>query len=341
MKYLLIIFFGSTLLQTACSKIKTAQQFPETADGSLTQLTAAQAAWVEQVAKERQDSIRIVDSMAAVTGNVDTNSLFHKKNMVIAIVEVNDHLFHNVTCFVDKNGKQLFDLALPFAANLNIDPNTGKAYVSYNPEWQAMIKNGTFKQVQNTGMKVGISLLGNHDDAGWSNFKNLADATAFAQLVAYQVRQKNFAAVLSDDEYSNYVSGADPNSYVMVMSEIKRLLPDIFLCYYVYGGGSGSYNGKQMGDICDAAFSAFYPQDPNYGTYNFPNKKCFASCEDGGGYPDLQGLIKNGAGGVMVYNVGGGSPSFYNPIASTLKNMTLAVPAGCLNPNEYDFINGQ
>lgn len=339
--YSLLLLLAGFVLLASCNKMKTSQKFPATEDYATTQLSASQAAWVEQIAKEKQDSMRIVDSIAAQTGNIDTNSLFHKKNMVVAIVEVNDHYFHNVTCYVDQKGKQLFDLAFPFAANLNIDPNTGKPSITYNPEWQAMLRLGTFKQVQNTGMKVGLSLLGNHDDAGWSNFKTLADATSFAQIVAFEVRQKNFAAVLTDDEYSNFVSGADPNSYVMVMSEIKRLLPDIYLAYYVFGGGSGNYNGKQMGDIADAAYAPFYPEDAPFNTYNFPNGKCFAACEDGGGLPDLQALKQAGGGGLMVYSVGGANPSFYDPIAQTMKGMTLAVSPGCLNPTVADFVNGQ
>jgi len=341
MKHLFFIPVICLVALASCKKVKTVQQFPLLESDSTTELTASQIIWVEQVAKQKADSMRIIDSLALVTGNVDTTSLFYKKNMVVAIVEVNDHLFKNVTCYVDANGKQLFDLALPFAANLNINPATGKAYVQYNGQWKAMLNNGTFKQVQSTGMKVGLSLLGNHDDAGFCNFKNLADATAFAQIVAFEVRKNNFAAVLSDDEYSNFVSGADPNSYSMVMSEIKRLLPDIYLCYYLYGGSTGTFNGKKMGEIADASFTPFYPQDAAFGSLNFPNSKCFSSCEHGGALPNLQYLKQNGGGGVMVYNVGGTSATtFYNTIASTMKGMTLQIPAGCLNPNQFDYING-
>ena len=344
MKQCLLILVA-VLLATSCSRVKTYGSLPGTASSRTTDSLASLIAWVEQIAVQKADSMRIVDSLEAVTHTVDTNSLFGKKHMLVAVVEVNDHLFSNVSCYRDSaTGKPIFDLAFPFAANLNIDPGTGKAYVSYNPEWQAMLANGTFTQVQNAGIPVGLSLLGNHDAAGWSNFANLADATAFAQLVAIQVRRYGFSAVLTDDEYSNYVSNADPNSYVMVMSEIKRLLPDIFLCYYDIGGGSGSYNGKQMGDIADANFPPFYPEYPSNDD-NFPNSKTFASCsETDGGFGDpvatATQLKNEGRNGFMFYNVWAGG-SFYAPYVSGLKGLTLATPQGCLNGQEYDFINGQ
>ncbi|HEY0271842.1 MAG TPA: hypothetical protein VGC22_01600, partial [Chitinophaga sp.] len=276
MKQLILMAIALTGLCTACIKEKRFGTLPRIEDGSTTDSLAGLRAWVEQIAAGKRDSMRRVDSLAAANHSVDTNSLFHKKNMMVAIVEVNDHAFANVNCFVDANGKPMFDLAFPFSANLNINPNTGKAYVSYNPEHQAMLRLGTFTAVMRKGVPVGLSLLGNHDDAGFSNFTSLEDARDFAQLVAIEVRKLGFSAVLTDDEYSNYVTDADPHSYLMFMLELKRLLPDIYLCYYMTGGGNGTYNGKQMGDIADALFTIFYPQYPGNRPYGAPNSKTFA-----------------------------------------------------------------
>jgi hypothetical protein len=344
MKHSIFIMITGLVLLSACSKVKVSRQLPAVANGNITQLSASQIAWVNQIAKEKADSIRIVDSLSKVTGVVDQNSLFNKKNMLISVVEVNDHYFPNMNCYVDQNGKPVFDLAVAFAANLNIDPSTGNPYVSFNPEWQAMLQNGTLKEVQRAGIPIGIGLLGNHDAAGWSNFPNLAACTAFAQIVAFQVRKSGFSAVLADDEYSNGPSvPAASNSYVMVMSEIKRLLPDIFLIYYEIGGGSGTYNGKQMGDIADANFPPFYPEAPLFGELNFPNNKLFTAFQEGAGYDTttMRGYLKQGTRGIFVYNVGGGDPDFYGPYVQLLKGTTLSVPSMCLNPNATDFINGQ
>jgi hypothetical protein len=342
MKHLIFIIITGLILLSACSKVKVSRPLPAVADGNITQLSASQMAWVNQMAKQKADSINKVDSLAKATGNIDQNSLFNKKNMLISVVEVNDHYFPNMNCYVDQNGKPVFDLAVAFAANLDIDPTSGKPYVYFNPEWQAMLRNGTFKTVQRAGIPVGMGLLGNHDAAGWSAFPDLASATAFAQIVAFQVRTYGFQAILADDEY-NENAAYYPNSYLMVMSEIKRLLPDVFLIYYDIGYATGSYNGKQMGDIADADFPPNYPEVADYGLSGFPNNKLFTSFAEGIGYPVdfMKGELAKGTRGIFVYNVGGGDPGFYSPYVQLLKGTTLTVPSMCLNPNETDFINGQ
>lgn len=347
MKYFIIIVLAVCTIIVSCSKERTARDFPPLASDVVTELTSAQIAWLEQIAKQKRDSMNKVDSLIALGAVVDTNSLFHKKNKMIAIVEVNDHFFPNVLYYLDSaTRKPIFDLAFPFSANMNIDPATNKAYVSYNPQHQEMLQKGIFRQVMQGGVPVGLSLLGNHDAAGWGNFTSEADAIDFAQKVAFEVRQKGFSAVLSDDEYSGAPAGTPlPNSYVMAMYQIKQLLPDIFLCYYVYGGGSGTYKGKQMGDVADALFGAFYPQ---YITpvYNAPNSKMYPSTsETDGGFGDVAGTVQraknDGYGGFMFYNVWGtsNSPSFYAPYLKALRGKTLYVPPGKLNGQQKDFIN--
>jgi hypothetical protein len=329
MKNLAFITLTGLILLSACSKVKVSRQLPAVGDGNITQLSTSQIAWINQMAKVKQDSINKVDSLAKATGVVDQTSLFHKKNLMVSIVEVNDHYFPNMNCYVDQNGKPVFDLAIAFAANINLDPATGKPYVQFNPEWQAMLRNGTFKVVQRAGISVGMGLLGNWDAAGWSNFTDLASATAFAQIVAFQVRTYGFQAVFSDDEYSVYNPQAAPNSYVMVMSEIKRLLPDIFLVYYTLSGDPPAYNGKRMGDVADAGYGD-YGIDPS-----FPVQKTLFG--NGGSKDDLaQGVL-----GFCFFNVGGNNPGLYAPYVQILKGTTLTVPPMCMNPNETDFINGQ
>jgi hypothetical protein len=344
-----IFFVAIIFFVASCTKVQRGTVMPQIQDLGITQLTASQIAWLQQVAAQKRDSMRIADSLANLTGVVDTNSLFYKKNKMIAIVEANDHYFPNVLYYQDSvTHKPVFDVAFPFSANMNINSGTGKAYVFYNPEQTAMIQNGVMRYVQNQGMKVGLSILGNHDAAGWSNFTSIDDAKAFAQIVAYEVRTKNYAAVLSDDEYSNSVSGALSNSYVVAMAEIKNLLPDIYLCYYGYGGGSGSYNGKKMGEYADAMFSAYYPSDYTstyVSSYGFTTGQCFPACSETGNFSnplaEAQQVKANGQGGVMFYNVCGltTSPNVYSPYAKGLKNITLYVPAGKLVAAQQDGIN--
>lgn len=293
-----------------------------------------------------------------------------KTGLMIAAVEANDRYFANVLCYKDTAGKFMFDLAFPFSANINIDPrstlpdpaapgktisnpNYGKAYIQYNAQHIAMMKpGGVFDKVKAAGMPVGLSILGNWDEAGWDNFKTLADATAFAGVVAKEVREKGFKAILADDEYSRHVSGAHPASYVMVMSEIKRLLPDIFLCYYQLGGGATPYTKPdgttvKMGDIADAIICPYYPQypDESYSSlYGFPNNKWFATGKEVAYDTDYAQKAKaDGIGGIFFFDVRGrsSSPDVYRPFAKALKNMTLADPSGCLYENEFSGVNDE
>lgn len=290
-----------------------------------------------------------------------------KTGLMIAVVEANNNYFGNVLCYKDKAGKYMFDLAFPFSANINIDkrstvpdpaapgktisnPNYSKAYVQYNPQHVAMMKpGGVFDQIKAAGMPVGLSILGNHDEAGWNNFKTLADATAFAQIVAKEVREKGFKAILADDEYSNDVSNAHPASYVMVMSEIKRLLPDIYLVYYQLGGGATPYTKPdgttiKMGDIADAIFCPYYPQYPDNSyltTFGFQKNKWFAANREDAYDTTYAATAKaDGIGGVFFFNVQGQSSlDLYKPFARSLKNMTLADPSGCLYGGVFDGVN--
>ncbi|PZR28758.1 MAG: hypothetical protein DI535_04845 [Citrobacter freundii] len=339
-EYIFLIAVSLLLMMSACVKVKTSRDFPPLRDGAVVELTASEIAWLEQIAKEKRDSIRIADSITAAGGNADPNSLFHKTGLIVALVEVNDHYFPNVLCFKDENGKPVIDLAFPFSANINIDPGTGKAYVYYNQQHQEMLRDKIFTRVKNGGVPIGLSILGNHDAAGWSNFRNLGEATDFARKVAFEVRRNGFSAVLSDDEYSDYQPGADPNSYLMAMSEIKRLLPDIYLCYYPLGTGGGSWNGKKMGEIADACF-------PDYGQpietgldFNFPKKGCFQSFNGWApGTNEARQIKDQGYGGVMIFNLGGSAPTILNGVAAGLKGKQVSVESGCLDGRAYDFVN--
>nr|WP_295877462.1 hypothetical protein [uncultured Chitinophaga sp.] len=317
---------------------------------------------------DSEETSPAVDQPAAPAASA-THPWTGKTGLMIAAVEANDHYFANVLCYKDKTGKFMFDLSFPFSANINIDKrstvpdpatpgktitntNYGKAYVQYNEQHIAMMKpGGVFDKVKAAGMPVGLSILGNWDEAGWDNFKTLADATAFAEVVAKEVKEKGFKAILADDEYSYGASSSHPASYVMVMSEIKRLLPDIYLVYYQIGGGSTPYTKPdgttvRMGDIADAIICPGYPQypDKSYSSiYGFSKNKWFATNKEIYNYDTTyaQKAKADGIGGIFFFDVRGrvSSTPVYKPFARTLKNMTLVDPSGCLYEDEFTGVN--
>lgn len=351
MKKIFFLLISSLLLLGACKKIKTEQKYPDIKDDKDTELQGWTIARIEQIAKQKADSIRIVDSLSKITGQVDPNSLLTKKNLLIAYVEVNNRAFKNVTCYLGDDNKPVIDLAWIFAPNINIDAATGKAKITYNRQVQALIDNGWHKYVQSKGVKVGMTILGNHDDAGFRNFRNLEEATAFAQHVAIEVRRLGLDAIDFDDEYSNSPSWANNQSFVMVVSEVKRLLPDKFVHCYIYGGaGSSVYNNKRMGDVADAGSSAYYPQIPSIGSAGFPVGKLIASAKPfspsysgfGNAEATCKDLMTQGYRGVMLFDFNSfvtNSVDLLRPYVKGLKNQDVKEITGCPIRTESDDVN--
>ncbi len=348
MKKNIFLFPLLALLMVACSKVRVAKDLPELTTPEYRDSVRSAIVWIEQVAKEKADSIRKVDSLRNATGGgPDPDDLRFKKDLLIGYVEVNNRAFKNVTCFLDEEGKPVIDLALMFAPNININPATGKAHITYNDQVKGTINNGYLRYVQSKGIKVGMTILGNHDNAGFRNFRNLAEATEFAQHVAMEVRRLGLDAIDFDDEYSANPLWANNESFTMVVSEIKRLLPDKFVMCYIFGGASASsWNGTRIGDYADVGCSAFYPQIPGAGSAGFPVNKLIASASytyGGFGNPeqDMKSLKTNGYRGVMIFDVRGlvGFTNFFAPYVKGMKDKTLTVVPGCLNATENDDVN--
>lgn len=346
MKYIYIVACALLIVVSACRKVKTEQGFPEIKNKPETQQDGWTAEKIEQIAKQKRDSIRIADSLAGSTGG-GGNDLAKKKNLLIAYVEVNNRAFKNVTCFLNDEGKPVIDLAWVFAPNINIDPSTKKVKVTYNRQVQGLINKGYIRYVQSKGIKVGMTLLGNWDAAGFRNFRNIEEATEFAQHVAIEVRRLGLDAIDFDDEYSESPAYANNESFVMVVSEVKRLLPDKFVHCYIYGGASSSsYLGKRMGDVADAGSSAYYPETPSPGAAGFPIEKLIPSTKpfSGGGYDEatLRSKMQQGYKGIMMFDFNMFPNDYLDRLKSYVKGVkeqnVVEIP-GCVDRRENDDVN--
>lgn len=338
LQFLFLLTLGAFIFSPSCTKVQHSGQWPQTLGASQVDSAYWTAARLEQVAKQKQDSINTVDSLARANGSVDTNNLANKKNILVAYVEVNNFTIENTGCYVDENGKAVFDLVYIFAPNIDLNPSTGKAYITYNPQVTAEMNNGAIRATQAKGVKVGMSILGNHDDAGFRNFQSLSDATAFAQVVAAAVRTYGLDAVDFDDEYSNSPAWANDSSFVMVVSEVKRLLPDkTVTCYIIDGAVTANWKGKMIGDYADIGYTPYYPELPTAGMAGFPaNKLCGSTSPSDGSFGDPNSAIASiksgGFKGIMLYNVSGGAGdlSFIASYVTPLKGHTTSVLPNCL-----------
>jgi hypothetical protein len=114
---------------------------------------------------------------------------FSKNPISVMYVEVNSNDIREVGKYKLADGHQLFDLAIIFAANINYNTSTSKAYLHFNTQVTNVLtnRNTYIKPLQDRGIKVTLSILGNHQGAGFANFPNQAAAQAFAQEVANAV----------------------------------------------------------------------------------------------------------------------------------------------------------
>ncbi|MBC9914884.1 chitinase [Chitinophaga varians] len=192
----------------------------------------------------------------------------------VCYVEVNSNSLLNTGKYtLTTGGQQLFDIAIIFAANINYNTSTGKAVLYNNPNVTNVLvnKNTQIVPLQNKGMKVLLSILGNHQGAGFCNFTSRAAAKAFAQQLADTANYYGLDGIDFDDEYADYGNNSLPqpndSSFVMLLDELRKLIPTKIISFYYYGPAASrlSWGGKKAGDFVNYSWNAIY------GSYSVPN----------------------------------------------------------------------
>ncbi|MDQ0066549.1 endo-beta-N-acetylglucosaminidase H [Chryseobacterium lathyri] len=191
----------------------------------------------------------------------------------ICYVEVNNNNMLNVGSYTLQNtNRQLFDVAIIFAANINYDVSKSRAYISNNNNVTKVLNdvNTYVRPLQQKGIKVLLDILGNHQGAGISNFPNREAARDFARQLAHTVYTYGLDGIDLDDEYAGYGNNGtgQPNSssFVMLLQELKAAMPDKLITFYYLGPATSrqSYNGDAAGNYIN------YSWNPYYGTYSAP-----------------------------------------------------------------------
>lgn len=186
---------------------------------------------------------------------------------IISCVEVNDaNPLSNLALKLKGSNKQLVDIVILFSSNINYDPTTDKVKVTHNANVQHLLDNRDkyIKPLQDSGIKVVLSVLGNHDRSGVAN---LSDSTAieFAQHIKQVCDTYNLDGVFFDDEYSAYQKPA-PAGFVApsnkaaakLIYETKKAMPNKLSMVYVYTrtadfSGVNSIQEAPAGDYIDYA----------------------------------------------------------------------------------------
>ncbi|MDO3697420.1 glycosyl hydrolase family 18 protein, partial [Curtobacterium flaccumfaciens] len=182
----------------------------------------------------------------------------------IAYVEVNNDELANVGRYTLENGANAFDVAIIFAANINYED--GKAVLYNNENVQRTLDQAAtqIRPLQAKGIKVTLSVLGNHQGAGLANFPTKAAARDFAAQVSATVEKYGLDGVDLDDEYSDYgVNGTpQPNqqSIGWLISALRADMPGKIISFYDIGPSSDALKtaSPSIGGKLDYAWNPYY-----------------------------------------------------------------------------------
>ncbi|WP_167160742.1 endo-beta-N-acetylglucosaminidase H [Streptomyces sp. MBT27] len=243
----------------------------------------------------------------------------------VAYVEVNSNSMLNVGKYTLANGGgNVFDVAVIFAANINYDTAKKSAYLYFNDNVQRVLDNAQtqIRPLQAKGIKVMLSVLGNHQGAGFANFPSQAAATAFAKQLSDAVGKYGLDGIDFDDEYAEYGNNGtgQPNSssFVHLVSALRANLPTKLISLYNIGPAASrlSYGGVNV----SSKFN--YAWNPYYGTWGVPGIALpksalspaaidFAATSSGTAATLAKRTVSEGYGVYLTYNLDGSDRHTY------------------------------
>lgn len=191
----------------------------------------------------------------------------------VAYVEVNNNSLLNVGEYtLADGGGNVFDVAVIFAANINYDTGTKAAYLHFNENVRRVLDNAAteIRPLQQKGIKVVLSVLGNHQGAGFANFPTQQAASAFARELSDTVATYGLDGIDFDDEYAQYGTNGtgQPNdsSFVHLVTALRANMPDKIISLYNIGPAASrlSYGGVDLSSKFD------YAWNPYYGSWQVP-----------------------------------------------------------------------
>lgn len=190
----------------------------------------------------------------------------------ILYIEVNDENILNAGEYTMANsGKPFFDVVNIFAANINYNSETKRVYVNCNENVTHILKNADqfIRPLQAKGIKVCLTILGNHDEAGVANLSAEAAADFARELKSY-MDVYGLDGVDFDDEYSKYnVSNPGPGlvspsgaATARLVYECRKAMPDKIVSVYDYSSyvPSGIVEGVEVGTLMDYSYWGAYAQ---------------------------------------------------------------------------------
>lgn len=244
----------------------------------------------------------VLAGMGAVAGSAAAAADDAAAEPKLAVyVEVNSNDLANVADYtLADSGRPAVDLAMIFAANINYDGE--KAYLHFNERVTETLQDAQnqIRPLQARGTKVLLSVLGNHQGAGFANFTSFAAADAFAAQLADAVTTYGLDGIDFDDEWTNYGANGTPQpnaqSFGWLASALRdRLGPDKLITLYAIGE---TYTVTDFTRF-DAAAVIDHAWNPYYPSYNAPT------------VPGLEDRARLGAAAIDLSNVSSATAADY------------------------------
>ena len=205
----------------------------------------------------------------------------------LCYIEVNNENPLNAGEYTLSNGEPFFDIVSIFAANMNLSAD-GKPYIYCNDQVTFVLQHADeiIRPLQEKGIKVHLSILGNHDDAGMRSLSE-EGARAFAQELKMYADIYGFDGFDFDDEYSSYAEGTFKGSatsgsgvvasvdectgenYTRMLEICREVLPKSESAFGIYWYRDDDHPvGSNLEDLIDytvygtyGAFHEYYSQD--------------------------------------------------------------------------------
>lgn len=184
-------------------------------------------------------------------------------------IEVNSELLSNAACYYLEEDcvNTLFDIAIIFAANINGSPEKPELYLNENVMKILNDAENQIRPLQGRGIYVLLSIVGNHQTAGISNFQSEEKAMNFANQVKNIVEKYGLDGVDLDDEYTDYRGApARDDSVRWLISCLRNIMPNKAISLYDIGPAGYSMRTAPP----DIAAKLNYAWNHDYGSFNPP-----------------------------------------------------------------------
>lgn len=152
---------------------------------------------------------------------------------MVSIIESNDtNPLNHLSFTLGDTGIPFFDVVVLFSGNIRFNRDTQKIYVHLNENLTPQLNNAEkyIRPLQNKGIKVVLSILGDHDGSGLANLTEQG-AKQFAQALRETCDRYGLDGVMFDDEYSEYTKYRLQDDYPDIFCKESNLA-GARLCYY-------------------------------------------------------------------------------------------------------------